>query len=275
MFCFTPKGRLIALPRGATPIDFAYAVHTDVGNTAVGARSTAASCRCSPNCTTATRSRSRAPRAGAAGGLGSHRRDGQGARRHPPGDARCRAQAICRPWTPDRRARFRARQARRYSEEKLKGALPRLARSSIEDVLAAVGRGEIFSGDVVRAVYPDFKEERIAGRRARSRAEGGWFGMKKAEGLVFKIPGLGAKGRGQKSIPIRGSTAIFRCVSLPNGGAVPGDRIVGILTPGEGITIYPIQSPALTAFDDQPDRWLDVRWDIDETSRSASRRRSP
>ena len=45
---------------------------------------------------------------------------------------------------------------------------------------------------------------------------------------------------------------------------MPGDRIVGILTPGKGITIYPIQSPALTAFDDQPERWLDVRWDIDE-----------
>ena len=45
---------------------------------------------------------------------------------------------------------------------------------------------------------------------------------------------------------------------------MPGDRIVGILTPGEGITIYPIQSPALTAFDDQPERWLDVRWDLDE-----------
>ncbi len=38
VFCFTPKGRLIALPRGATPIDFAYAVHTDVGDTCVGAR---------------------------------------------------------------------------------------------------------------------------------------------------------------------------------------------------------------------------------------------
>ncbi|NJL50636.1 MAG: bifunctional (p)ppGpp synthetase/guanosine-3',5'-bis(diphosphate) 3'-pyrophosphohydrolase, partial [Blastochloris sp.] len=49
----------------------------------------------------------------------------------------------------------------------------------------------------------------------------------------------------------------------PEGGAVPGDRIVGILTPGEGITIYPIQSPALKAFDDEPERWLDVRWDID------------
>ena len=38
VFCFTPKGSLISLPRGATPIDFAYAVHTDLGNTAVGAK---------------------------------------------------------------------------------------------------------------------------------------------------------------------------------------------------------------------------------------------
>jgi (p)ppGpp synthase/HD superfamily hydrolase len=53
----------------------------------------------------------------------------------------------------------------------------------------------------------------------------------------------------------------------PNGGAVPGDRIVGILEPGVGITIYPIQSPALSAFDDQPERWLDVRWDLDATGR--------
>jgi len=50
----------------------------------------------------------------------------------------------------------------------------------------------------------------------------------------------------------------------PNGGAVPGDRIVGILTPGEGITIYPIQSPALRDFEDVPERWLDLRWDVEE-----------
>ncbi len=52
----------------------------------------------------------------------------------------------------------------------------------------------------------------------------------------------------------------------PNGGAVPGDRIVGILTPGEGITIYPIQSPSLKDFEDTPERWLDLRWDIDDVT---------
>ena len=49
----------------------------------------------------------------------------------------------------------------------------------------------------------------------------------------------------------------------PDGGAVPGDRIVGILTPGEGITIYPIQSPSL-GFEDAPEHWLDLRWDVEE-----------
>ena len=38
MFCFTPKGQLIQLPRGATPVDFAYAVHSQVGDTCVGAK---------------------------------------------------------------------------------------------------------------------------------------------------------------------------------------------------------------------------------------------
>jgi GTP diphosphokinase / guanosine-3',5'-bis(diphosphate) 3'-diphosphatase len=66
------------------------------------------------------------------------------------------------------------------------------------------------------------------------------------------------------AIPIRGVDGELPIRFAPNGGAVPGDRIVGILTAGEGITIYPIQSPDLKAFDDEPERWLDVRWDVDE-----------
>ena len=123
----------------------------------------------------------------------------------------------------------------------------------------------MFSGDVVKAVYPDFKEEQAAGTEA-NLAEGGWFGMKRAQGLVFKVPGGDgdASDASKRSIPIRGIGGDLPVQFAPNGGAVPGDRIVGILTPGEGITIYPIQSPALMAFDDQPERWLDVRWDIEE-----------
>src|SRR3712207_6289051 len=63
------------------------------------------------------------------------------------------------------------------ADEKLRGALPRLARSSVEDVLAAVGRGEMFSGDVVKAVYPEYKEDRrFAGREASGA---GWISLAK------------------------------------------------------------------------------------------------
>ncbi len=151
------------------------------------------------------------------------------------------------------------RAGKSYSDDKLKGALPRLARSSVDDVLAAVGRGEMFSGDVVKAIHPDFTEERHAGP-APHKSEAGWFGIRHAEGLQFKVPGGGAT---PESIPIRGLSGNLPVRFAPNGGAVPGDRIIGILTKGKGITIYPIQSPALTDFDDEPDRWLDVRWDID------------
>jgi len=147
-----------------------------------------------------------------------------------------------------------------YSDENLTGALPRLARASIEDVMAAVGRSELKASDVARAMHPDYKEERAAAMAAGPRSESGWFGLKKLTSVKFRVPD---NAQGQ-AIPIRGINGDLPVRFAPNGGAVPGDRIVGILTPGEGITIYPIQSPALSEFEDKPERWLDVRWDEEE-----------
>ncbi len=264
VFCFTPKGRLIALPRGATPIDFAYAVHTDVGNSAVGAKINGLHAPLLSELQNGDE-------------VEIARAEGQ----TPPavwetlvitGKARS---AIRRATRDAVRAQYAAlgrqivtrafeRAGKSYAEEKLKAVLPRLARANVEDVLAAVGRGEMFSGDVVKAVYPEFMEERKTTVPPRPRGEAGWFGMKKGASLVFKIPGEGSEEQKRNSIPIRGLQGDLPVRFAPNGGAVPGDRIVGILTPGEGITIYPIQSPDLTAFDEQPERWLDVRWDIEE-----------
>ena len=261
VFCFTPKGRLIALPRGATPIDFAYAVHTDVGNRAVGAKING---RIAPLLSELQNGDE----------VEIVRAEGQ----TPPAAWETlvvtgKARAAIRRATRDavrsqyaglgRQIVVRAfeRAAKPFSDESLKVALPRLARQTIDDVLAAVGRGEMFSGDVVKAVHPDFQDDRKpkAGVVA-AKGERGWFGMKKAASLVFRVPG---EQPADNAIPIRGLGGDLPVRFAPNGGAVPGDRIVGILTPGEGITIYPIQSPALTAFDDQPERWLDVRWDLD------------
>jgi (p)ppGpp synthase/HD superfamily hydrolase len=259
VFCFTPKGKLIALPRKATPIDFAYAVHTDVGNTAVG---------CKIN--------------GQIAPLGSEIINGDEVdiltskvQSAPPaawesivvtGKARAAIRratrtAVRKQYTGLGRRiveRLFQRAKIAYSDEKLTGALPRLARASIEDVMAAVGRSELKASDVARAMYPDYKEERAAAMAVKPKSESGWFGLKKLTSVKFKVPGIAAVG---SAIPIRGINGDLPVSFAPDGGAVPGDRIVGILTPGEGITIYPIQSHALSEFEDKPERWLDVRWD--------------
>lgn len=270
VFCFTPKGRLIALPRGSTPIDFAYAIHTDIGNSAVGAKING---RISP--------------------LLSELKNGDeveiacAAGQTPPavweslvmsGKARSAIRRATREAVHAQYAglgrqivvRAFEKAQKTFAEDRIRAALPRLARQTVEDVFAAVGRGEMFAGDVVRSVYPDFKEDRktrlpVTSGLEQNPKEGGWFGLKKAESLQFKVPeGSESSESYDVPLPIRGINSDLPVRFAPNGGAVPGDRIVGILTPGEGITIYPIQSPALAAFDDQPERWLDVRWDVDE-----------
>ena len=262
VFCFTPKGRLIILPHRATPIDFAYAVHTGVGDRAVGAKVNG---KMSP--------------------LVSELQNGdeveivtaEGA--SPPaawesivatGKARA---AIRRATRAAVRAQYAglgkriveravARAGKAFSEEKLASATGRLARQSLEDVYAAVGRSEIRADDVVKALYPEWSGLRPEERGA-PRGEG-WFELEQGQSLKFKIPGIEGEPDPKTAIPIRGINRGLPVRFAPNGGAVPGDRIVGILTPGEGITIYPIQSPALQDFEEEPERWLDVRWDVDD-----------
>ena len=269
VFCFTPKGMLIALPRGATPIDFAYAVHTDVGDTCVGAKVNG---RIMPLMTELKngdeveiiRSKAQVPPAAWESVVVTGK--ARSAIR------RATKNAIRKQYSGlGIRILERAfeRSGKIFTKESLKSVLHRLARKDIEDVLASVGRGELASTDVIKAVFPDYKDERITLAAPKQREEG-WSKIRNAAGMLFQIPGRAArKDKDQPrdgAVPIRGVRGDLPVRFAPEG-AVPGDRIVGIVQPGTGITIYPIQSPALQAFDDQPERWIDVRWDIDERTK--------
>ncbi len=161
-----------------------------------------------------------------------------------------------------------------YDEEVISTVLPRLARGQVNDVTEAVGRGELSSETVIEAVSPNRSRERPVNSKRRlkpARTEAkGWFGLgKKAMGLKFKLLDGGKKkgGRVSGAIPIRGLMQSDMPVRFATRcSAIPGERIVGILTPGEGIVIYPIDSKKLANLGKDSDMWIDVAWDIDENN---------
>ena len=264
VFCFTPKGRLIALPRGATPLDFAFAVHTDVGNAAVGAFVNGrqvpidTQLRNGDEVEIETSDNHKPPAAWENFVVTGRARSA----------IRRAARDALREQYSELGRRLIASRFERVGEELtddiLMKALPRLGQKSLEDARAAVGRNELPIVDVLRATIPDAvakepKKEAYQRTRRFGRASGqdGWFNIDRVLSLKFRAD---QEPKGVGGLAIRGVKDDLP-VSFEPGGAVPGDRIVGVLTPGEGIRIFQIHSPRLKEFEHEG--WIDVTWDID------------
>ena len=245
VFCFSPRGALITLPRGATPVDFAYAVHTDVGDTTVGAKVNG---RMVPLRTQLENGdqveilRSRVPQP------------------QPAWESFVvtgKARACIRRFTRAKEREqfvtlgravaeklFREAGAD-YSEALLEGALAQLDQRSVSDLFAALGRGDLTSGEVADAVFPARRLQGIA-RRALSVARGR----------------RGTKA-GDVGIPVRGLIPGMAVHLAECCNPLPGERIVGIVTTGKGATIHTIDCDTLESFGDTPERWLDLAWEAD------------
>jgi GTP pyrophosphokinase len=241
VFCFTPKGDLIALPRGATPVDFAYAVHSEVGDTCVGARING---RIVPLRTRlengdqveiiTSRAQSPSP---------------TWERFVVTGKARARIRRFIR--TQQRQQyielgrsivqRAFKQEGKELTEKALDGALKKLKCDDSDDVFAQVGEGHITGREVLTAVFPDTKAPRKRATPTKRRA--------KATGTEHAIPITGL---------IPGMAVHYAGCCHP----LPGDRIVGIITTGKGVTIHTIDCDTLESFADSPERWLDVAWDV-------------
>jgi GTP diphosphokinase / guanosine-3',5'-bis(diphosphate) 3'-diphosphatase len=273
VFCFSPKGRLIALPRGATPIDFAYAVHTDVGNATVGAlvngRQLPLSTvlRNGDEVQILTAPSQTPPAAWERLAVTGRARSSI---------RRAARDAVRRQYSELGRRLLLAKFERvniEFTDEKVRRALPQLGHKTVDDVLAAVGRSELAILDVLRAVAPTAVEAnqlppvpRPKNRHDHGLGQDGWFNLGKSLGLKFRVSGLsdrasnsGASGEASAAAPVRGMRHDTP-VKFEDGGAVPGDRIVGVLTDGL-IRVFQIHSPKLQALEN--DQWIDVTWDID------------
>ncbi|WP_431859586.1 RelA/SpoT family protein [Azospirillum sp.] len=255
VFCFTPKGDLIALPRGATPVDFAYAVHSEVGDHCVGAKING---RMLPLRTQLQNgdqvdiitSKAQTPVPG-------------WERFVVTGKARARIRKFLRT---QQRSQYielgRAilqRQFRQegydYGEKALEGVLKIFQQPSVDDLLAAVGSGLHSGREVFHAVFPGHKPHALAQQTVQLKD-----GDDKAAALIAK-PKPKPKGR-EAPLPIRGlipgmAVHYARCCH-----PLPGDRIVGIVTTGKGVTIHTIDCETLESFNDSPERWIDVAWDV-------------
>jgi RelA/SpoT family (p)ppGpp synthetase len=269
VFCFTPKGRLIALPRNSTPIDFAYAVHTNIGNSCVGAKVNG---RHMPLTTELHNGDEVAI-------ITSEVQTPPPAWENIAVTGKARS-AIRRATREAVRAQYRnlgrdilksafAKNGKTYTDEEVGASLNTLAHKSLDDLLAHIGRGELTASDVFAAVYPEEIVAEPPKRRVIKREDEGWFNLRRVTNMRFRWPGSVPEEHavnGANGIPIRGARGDLPIQFAP-GGAIPGERIVGIFEPGKGITIFPIHSPLLKDHFDHNDRWIDVAWDIDEASK--------
>jgi guanosine-3',5'-bis(diphosphate) 3'-pyrophosphohydrolase len=263
VFCFTPKGRLIALPRGATPIDFAYALHTDIGDTTVGAKINGA---IMPLITQLN-----------SGDEVEIIRD----QNHLPPSNWESIAATGKARAAIRRAVRQAGQQRAFAlgehvmatlldredvsldESESKSLAEALGHPTRRDLLISIGEGKINTDDLGNELAT------IKGiRRRRSRkldlpvadSSDGWFALREGEVFKFRIPG------GQHPGPLAKEALSHIDFNMPveisPEGVVPGDRIVAILRPDGPLTIYPIHSDALVDLHDSDVAWIDARWDL-------------
>jgi len=242
VFCFTPHGDLIELPRGATPVDFAYAVHSEIGDHCVGSKING---RMVPLRTALKNgdqveiitSKAQTPspeweRFVVTGKARAHIRRFVRLRQRQEyldlGQAMLEKAFVARGGS--------------YTGKVVEPLLRQFGQASVEDLVAAVGQGNVSSGDVAKAVLPGAeviqaptKKKKVEPKRPKKDGKDGAIQLK---GL---IPGMAVHFAGC-------------CHPLP------GERIVGIVTTGKGVTVHTIDCDSLEAFADVPERWIDVAW---------------
>ena len=240
VFTFTPKGDLIALPRRATPLDFAYAVHTKVGDTCIGA---VINGREVPLRTRLNN-----------GDVVKIIRGGQPEAQPDwenmvaTGKARSALRRLTRTGEADEFKRIGqmladhafAREDKDFSESALTDALKRLNFETVDPLYEALGRGNLSIQNFMNAVFP--------GRESTKTLDE----FVNRDIIDDNTAKLYVKGEGLRAGV---SMHLSDCCS-----PIPGDRIVGYQSEGRGVDIHAIDCEVLAGLEDQQDRWLDLGW---------------
>jgi len=246
VFCFTPKGELVALPNGATLVDFAYQVHSAVGDTCVGGL---------------VNGRNRPLTHQLVNGDQVEILRSKNAQPSPDwetfvvtGKAKAAIRRFRRQSERDQYVELGQQLVQRFFEAEdyeltrkgLEASLSKLRLHEIEEILARVGSGILSAREVLYAVYPAAKDaherairdkaNQITDRRSDKKQGPVTIGGL-VKGMAYRLAGC--------------------CHPLP------GDQIVGIVHTGSGITIHTADCETLVNFEEEPERWLAVTWEQD------------
>ncbi|MHB1305041.1 MAG: RelA/SpoT family protein [Acidiphilium sp.] len=243
VFCFTPKGQLIQLPRGATAVDFAYAVHSQIGDTCVGARING---RLMP-LRYELQNGDQVEILTARGGTPSPSWE----RFVVTGKARSRVRRfLASQLREQNRDQGKAALAKAFrqdgvdgSEKVLEAALKTLKQPSLDDLYVAVGTGNLGAKDVVQAAYPELRESRAP---------------RMVPGMLARPPRQSAR---PNDMPLTGLISGMEVHYAGCCHPLPGDKIVGIIATGKGVTIHTRDCLTLETFANTPERFIDVDWD--------------
>ena len=258
VFCFTPRGGVIALPRGATSVDFAYALHTDVGHSCVGSKVNG---RVVPLRTQLhngdqveiLRSKKAAPEPTWEGFVVT-------------GKARAAIRRFIRAEQREeylKLGRAIAEKAFResdheFSDRVMENVLPLFGLPTLDEIYIELGQGNLTSRQLLAKIFP--------GER-RWRASNALGAINRMIPARLRRGSGGFSGLGDRSevhaIPIQGLTPGLAVHYAECCHPLPGDRIVGIVIPGRGIDIHTIDCAQLADLSGDRDNWIDVRWDLD------------
>ena len=230
VFCFTPKGEVIKLPRGATPIDFAYAIHTRIGDSCVGVKIDG---QRKPLWTRLRNGQS----------VAIIRADGQRPQSSweemvITGRAKTAIRRNIKEQNKSSYVKLGSEIARvaferigkKATDRALQTAARKMSRGSGDDVLAALGAAEITSYELIETLYPNL----VSASSAPLSTE---------ENINFV------------GLP-KGQSAISARCCQP----VPDERIVGIIVKGKGIDIHAIDCDVLEDYDNKNVNWIDLSW---------------
>jgi GTP pyrophosphokinase len=245
IFVFTPTGDVHQLPRGATPIDFAFAVHTEVGLHTQGAKVNG---RIVPLSRELKNSETveiiRSPNARPSRDWLAHVRTGRARHRIRQWLRHEEQSTSIRIGSEILERELKRRRHAKLTDAELAKAASALSLTDETHLFASIGQGDINVTQVLRAIYPDFDGRDDAALKASP-----------LERLIDRMKRPGSS----KGIRIQGVDGLMvryaQCCQ-----PVPGDKVVGYVTRGRGVSIHRGDCPNLLFLAHEPERRLDIDW---------------